>query len=896
METSKHILASTFAATFAALAVHAKTTLYVDDDNYNASCASSGDYRALGFDGSTEAKAFGTIQAAIDSIPAGTASEYNEIIVLPGTYDKGVTNAVGGNTTYGNCRIWFYWKGYIYLHSSGGKDVTHIVGALDPDTVGTAKLGCGDNAVKGICNHGSTGVRIEGFTIRNCASDYTAAEIQGSSALVCQNGRNVFVNDCVVSNCAAYYGIVYHAEIFRTMVCDNRNIGAGILFRAQACNSIFTRNKCSSVVSHSSTVVNSTIVNNDGRNAIYSTSHAYNSIITASCSTEIASDCESTDCALESACGELQTIAPMINDFRVLKGGMSETAADASNLNAALFVDGGETYFPTAWLHRDINGNEIAQSGTIMAGAIQEAIEPAGGAIVLSGVNVNDGVTVDSFNVLKNGMYAYPVKYPVQWRIKLTSLADTRFFRGMEDTGHAERAVPGMDGTVWLTPPPDANVCMTSTVAVVQWPKVYVDDTNGDDTTADGTEAKPFKTIQGAILATNQATIMVKPGWYDKGGEVYAGISNRVCIAADTHNHTLINIVSTDGPEHTFIVGAPDPDHLDDAEAPGCGPAAVRCVSFQTTQALALRGFTLVDGHTDGASGTTAGQHGAAITTQNGQTHHFCDLVISNCVGYASIMNRGVLARSRMVGCMSAFYGLHNACSRSCEFSGNAAALSFFAGNNMYQCHATMVQTNSAQSIFSTQRLFNSIIVGGNSGGATDYGNSIFYDWTAYAPAMRDYVNTNPFLADAKEGDFRIVTGSPAIGLGVTAKDSGYSDVYKWTQGDVKNKAIVFTDGRPTVGAWQTPIVGAIVRIFADKGGLAVTGAEIGAETVLLGGETLTLTRPAGSRLCSGFTVNGTTNLFKTATSFSFTCSDDWNGSFDIDAIYLPKGITMNFR
>ena len=62
-------------------------TWYVDDDNYSEECGNSATaYIAAGFDGTTPATAFGTIQAAI-SYSGCVAGD--TIKVMPGIYDKG---------------------------------------------------------------------------------------------------------------------------------------------------------------------------------------------------------------------------------------------------------------------------------------------------------------------------------------------------------------------------------------------------------------------------------------------------------------------------------------------------------------------------------------------------------------------------------------------------------------------------------------------------------------------------------------------------------------------------------------------------------------------------------------------------------------------------------------
>ena len=88
-------------------------TLYVDDDNYGKT----------GLDGLTEQTAYGTIQDAVSAAESGSV-----IRVLPGIYAKGGAT-VGGFTN----RVYVNSK-RLKIVSTGGRAVTSIVGAKDPDS------------------------------------------------------------------------------------------------------------------------------------------------------------------------------------------------------------------------------------------------------------------------------------------------------------------------------------------------------------------------------------------------------------------------------------------------------------------------------------------------------------------------------------------------------------------------------------------------------------------------------------------------------------------------------------------------------------------------------------------------------------------------------------------
>ncbi|AYW50788.1 hypothetical protein C7H83_10070 [Tetragenococcus halophilus] len=72
---------------------------------------------------------------------------------------------------------------------------------------------------------------------------------------------------------------------------------------------------------------------------------------------------------------------------------------------------------------------------------------------------------------------------------------------------------------------------------------LYVSDERGNDTTADGTEEKPFKTIQGAVngiplMNTSSFYIHVEPGSYLEDVEITRILSARLEIVATNNNVT----------------------------------------------------------------------------------------------------------------------------------------------------------------------------------------------------------------------------------------------------------------------------------------------------------------------------------------------------------------------
>jgi len=127
-----------------------------------------------------------------------------------------------------------------------------------------------------------------------------------------------------------------------------------------------------------------------------------------------------------------------------------------------------------------------------------------------------------------------------------------------------------------------------------------------------------YTEIQAAVdAAVAGDLILVSNGIYNTGGtsgeDGVSPTTNRVLCAK------AVEIRSVDGPDATFIVGAPD------AGTGGNGPGAVRCVCFPWNSGATLSGFTLTNGYTltTGDSNREQGGGGARIRL-NG--------VITNCI------------------------------------------------------------------------------------------------------------------------------------------------------------------------------------------------------------------------------------------------------------------------
>lgn len=132
---------------------------------------------------------------------------------------------------------------------------------------------------------------------------------------------------------------------------------------------------------------------------------------------------------------------------------------------------------------------------------------------------------------------------------------------------------------------------------------VYVSPT-GSDSNDGRTPETPLKTLQAAVAhyrpANDGGKVLAKAGVYDEGFAVHAGRTHTQGLLQATVRSRVvvpegITLESEEGPEKTFIVGAPD--LTVNKYGLGLGPDAIRC-AFVEKNAV-LKGFTLTGGHTD---------------------------------------------------------------------------------------------------------------------------------------------------------------------------------------------------------------------------------------------------------------------------------------------------------
>ena len=273
----------------------------------------------------------------------------------------------------------------------------------------------------------------------------------------------------------------------------------------------------------------------------------------------------------------------------------------------------------------------------------------------------------------------------------------------------------------------------------------------------DGTEARPFGTIQDALDNSGFAagdTVKVKAGFYDKGG--------RKSSDSDCKSRVLITkrvtLLAVEGREKTFIVGAPDPDVTGNY---GMGDNATRCIYYKvSSEGTRIEGFTLCNGRTgraDAAKGYAAGVYDA----QGSSNFMVVDCTISNCIATAGGATRcGRLYRCLVTDCyatvrISAVHGtlLHSCIVTHCKAPATTA--SYGVAVNVQAVNCTFFG-NSVNFGASNNKLYNCIIAGD---GAQESEGTL----TATTTTATDGFHQ---LFAPLFGDYRPLPGSRAATLG----------------------------------------------------------------------------------------------------------------------------------
>ena len=600
----------------------------------------------------SESAPYRSIQSAVDAATAG-----DTVKVRPGVYDADEIAGPGGTLA----RVVI--DKAITLESTDGKDRTFVIGQKGngPDGTGAGAVRC-----VVICN-GAAAV-VKGFTLADGHAsgrynDYEASF--GGCVLMTGNTRDAAATAAYQANAQAF---VVDSTVRDGSALRGGNVAGGNLVRCLVANGTAASSGCGSYNANSylsvyienggavnagaiygGTHVSATVQQSAGRffvgygvscfNCVFvGEAVLHHTVETAKPSfqfcvvpkdevyaTEVSTEpqgilASSVNCVLDAAA----TLAvPTFGDFRHVSAVQSEAARGAFGFNERI---------PEAFRTVDFAGNPLVADKTApcYAGAIQTEVcsaAPTGeSAIVVRAGDFTKGrLCVNGTPVLLDGTCHFDGETV---RISGVGNGDCRLAYCTDATG--ARCYPETNGVITLKPKAGKTPDLTG----VFMKPVWADAANGDDAAADGTEAKPYRTLQAAYekAAASDETcrlVLAKPGDYDTGGAAPAGtsLSNRLCM---TQGNVLVR--STAGRGVTFITGASS------AESPdkfGNGPGAVRCLYLRSGW---VQGFTLRGGRTFKEDVQDADRQGGGVYVGPGSTVNLAatapglrDCTVTNC-------------------------------------------------------------------------------------------------------------------------------------------------------------------------------------------------------------------------------------------------------------------------
>ena len=568
--------------------------------------------------------------------------------VLPGTYAPDVSGNTftAGGKTYGGNSIFAVDNPNLAFVAAEGPERTVIVGmsCTDGNQIDSGNYpGCGSGALKIAVLRRSCA--LVGFTLTGgrSESDGDQGVVQTMSA-----GGDPALQECIISNNVSMsYGTSAKCSRCRVVgnVSKNDTLGE-ISVQCEVRDNVVRAAGCGAI---RGTAVFCTAVGTPLVGGLLTGSASVNSIWDGGY--EIPSQWS----GIGSVCWNYSRSSTS-SDFVAADPYFVSRATSAKLYSVSPAV--GAAVAPTAencagtrwylYLGADMYGDPIRWTdGTATAGAVQSATPGA-----LLGEDVRGGYAYDGGSegvVALEDVSSFSVR----------PAAGTRPCIGVEVNG-ALRPFTNhwSDVAGGYVIPVDASDAVDGTLKVVP---VYANDWYADD---DGDDANSgfLPKLAKKTLATAEAmlaegdTLRVLPGTYNAG-------SNRVSSTETIWSRLVVGsnhaVVSTDGPESTFIVGAnaSSPDEY------GCGVDALRCVTVR--QNGTFSGFTLTGGRVNRSAGANdqagigAGVVGEKADGRDPSYRMVVEnCIISNCVAAAGGgAARVQLVRSRVFENTATSYG-----------------------------------------------------------------------------------------------------------------------------------------------------------------------------------------------------------------------------------------------
>ena len=620
--------------------IKVKAVYYVDAEHGNDSWDGTADY-----ENRDESAGHGpklSLQAAHDAAATGTDSAgYPIVIAAPGLYTNGVTTTYDTGTSY-PCKRRLVATKQIGFIAAEGPDSTFIVGAPDPATGG-----CGPDAISGIQSSSGYYQFFQGFTITGCYSPSSQGKPNQYGSAFYGSGRAGLL-DCVISNnYAVSFSGTYSGFVQRSRFLENVSTNYVAMYTPfTAC--IFAGNRITAANSQwalSSLVMSLPCYfctfdlhnarNPSGRNRLANDDAnlygciAYGLTDKSRTSTTHWRDSKAIDNPLfadaENRDYRLGTLSPAIDAVPYSGMVIGERRSLVSDIDGRMpVVNGGMARLGAVW-------NEPALPVTVIAGS------GSGIAVVGTSEGTNIVSSADEITVT-------------------ATQATSRPFVGFEVNGE----MVSNPGATYSFTPATAAGSVTSVRAIyeTEW---YVDCANGNDANS-GKKGHPKRTIRAATTnAISGDIIHVAPGTYgaEEGSQKWPNetseIGTRVVIPDG------VTLVSTDGAEKTFIVGAVSPEPaVTTGWQTGIGPGAVRCV--RAGDGAVLRGFTLTGGYTHAITASLEQDRYASAFYASARTATMEDCMVSNNVGAKYTITSAIVRRCRVIGNTVAASGATDVC------------------------------------------------------------------------------------------------------------------------------------------------------------------------------------------------------------------------------------------
>lgn len=865
------IAATAFLALAAATPLHAftlegtfnGTTRYVSKTGSDANGGTSWDDAKL------------TIQAAVNLCADG-----DTVIVDDGEYsDTTSWTTTDGGTTYTIPTVVQITK-RIHLVSRNGKAKTHIVGQWANTSTGVANDGTAHRCI--FVGANVANVLIEGFTIRDGS---VAATTAGNKAYDCGAGvygntgsGNTYVLDCDILNCRAGTGAAAARKVvpIRCAFIGNRGSSGGqVFYRTDyAYNCVFANNgpttRGNSVFApvQGTRVVNCTFIDNTCNGFAANDSNETRTHRAWNCAFLGANEFGGiaggnmyfTNCVQTATGGRIAEQGSAARDtvgvsefqhfyavdsgeWKFLSGGnLKDAGTDDARAIAAAFV-------PGEYLDTDFFGNPRKVGDHIDIGAIEAqgaaVAAPASGYIRL-GTNVAVRVG-DEIVSLPRGLVAVESDM-AQARIVPTLSASQPLF-GFALTGdwgsfyrYPDR---GEDSGAWMTPPASGEIVTVGVKVATDEKWVDASYAGGD---SDGSEAKPYTTIQDAVDNTAAyGLVHVAEGTYATGGTNLAShsVTSRVGIENE------IAIRASGDPASTIIQGGEN----------------TRCVAVRRQAVAAhVQGFTLTGGIADyGTSDANGLGGGFYATPQTWSTSTGLKLDYVRNAQVTDCIFTGNAARQGAAICggwaQRCVFDGNVATANNREVSGTQEGINYTRGAvayhsvlsacvskanpqtrsdticSLFHCqpyNVTFAETNRMANSSSAYRpvdqntpSYNCAFMGGYldtntpGGDIATAGDIANIEETSHNDrSWLACYDARKLFFDAKEGEFHLRSATDAS----TKGDASAYRAAIFSVGDFEGNALAYVDGNPVPGAYSTIIDGRDIYVDAVNGSDANDG------------------------------------------------------------------------